>query len=212
MMKKTKAIMLLAPGCAHCPKVLESLCRLVKSGQLAGLEVINIAEQPEVAEQLGTRSVPWTRIGPFELEGLHSPKELAAWTTHANQGTGMAEYLSDLLVTGKLPKAIDLIETQPTYLADLLSLIASLDTPMAVRIGIGAILEEYQGSETLSAQIPTLAELTLAAEPQIRADACHYLGLTGSTEARTFITSLLQDTDAEVREIASESLELIGSN
>lgn len=209
MTKKTEALMLLAPGCAHCPKVLESLCGLIKSGELSALEVINIAERPEVAAEAGTRSVPWTRIGPFELEGLHTPKELAEWTTHANQGTGMAEYLSGLLDTGKLTSASALVRKEPSYLTDLVGLIGSLETPMAVRIGIGAIIEELEGSDGLKAQLPALAALSRSEQPQIRADACHYLGLSGSVEARPHLTDRLEDPDAEVREIASESLALI---
>ena len=37
----------------------------------------------------------------------------------------------------------------------------------------------------------------------------HYLGLTHSPEARQHITPLLEDEDAEVREIAEESLAML---
>jgi HEAT repeat protein len=44
----------------------------------------------------------------------------------------------------------------------------------------------------------------------VRADACHYLGLTGAGAAADYIRPLLDDKDAEVREIAAESLALLG--
>jgi hypothetical protein len=49
------ALLLMAPGCAHCPVVLESLGRLLKDGRLGRLEVINVAAHPEAAVAAGTR-------------------------------------------------------------------------------------------------------------------------------------------------------------
>ena len=78
-------------------------------------------------------------------------------------------------------------------------LIASLDTPMAARIGVGAVLEELAGSPSLRATIEPLRQLLRADAPQIRADACHYLGLTGDRRIIADIEPLLDDPDPEVR-------------
>ena len=203
------AVLLMAPGCAHCPVVLEALGRLLKEGRLGRLEVVNIAAHPEAAAAAGTRSVPWTRIGPFELEGLHSPTELAEWATHAGAGTGMASYLSHLLEQRQLDRAVGFVQHRPPALAQLLELAGSLETPMDVRIGIGALVEELQGSPALRDAVPTLARLAVALEPQVRADTAHYLGLSGSPPARAILTRLAADTDPQVREIAVESLALL---
>jgi HEAT repeat protein len=45
----------------------------------------------------------------------------------------------------------------------------------------------------------------------VRADAAHYLGLSGNGDAIPYLQPLLQDEAAEVREIAAESLALLGS-
>ena len=66
--------MLLGTHCPYCPTVLKELGELVKSGVIGKLVVVNIEQHPEVARELGVRSVPWVRIGPFELEGLRSEK------------------------------------------------------------------------------------------------------------------------------------------
>ena len=47
------ALLLLAPGCPHCPAVLEGLGALVKDGALGTLEVVNIAVHPERAAATG---------------------------------------------------------------------------------------------------------------------------------------------------------------
>lgn len=203
------ALLLLAPGCAHCPAVLEGLSRLLKAGRLGRLEVVNIAAHPEAAAEARTRSVPWCRIGPFELEGAHTPAELAEWAEHATNGTGMSAYVSALLESQRLPRVVELVREAPRRLRDLVSLAGDLETPMAVRIGVGAVFEEFAGSTALAEVVPDLGALCRAADAQVRADACHYLGLSGAADARPYVRGLLDDPDEEVREIAAESLALL---
>lgn len=202
----TTALLLISTGCAHCPQVLEALSSLLKQGQLARLEVINIAVDTASATALGVRSVPWMRIGDFELEGLHSETELLEWVQRANRGEGYGAYFSELLETGQLDRVLDLVERRPEKLPDLIELLAPADTPMAVRIGIGAVVEEFAGSPTLEAAIQPLRDLIEAEDPRTRADACYYLALTGDEQARAKIKPLLEDASQEVREIARESL------
>lgn len=199
----------MAPGCAHCPVVLESLAALIKAGRLGRLEVVNVAAHPEAATAAGTRSVPWTRIGPFVLEGLHSEAELRDWAQHAAAGTGRAAYLTDLLKSQQLERALAAARQWPDALPELLALSGSLETPLAVRIGISALLEDQQGTAALRDALPTLAELATSPEPAVRADAAHFLGLTGSAAARQPLEALLADAEPQVREIAAESLALL---
>jgi hypothetical protein len=203
------ALLLMAPGCAHCPVVLEGLAQLIKRGDLGRLEVVNIAAHPEAAEAVGSRSVPWCRIGPFELEGLHSAAELAVWAQHAAAGTGMTEYLAALLEGQRLAQVVSRIRANPTLLHDLIVLMADLAAPMTVRIGIGAVFEEMAELGLLSEVVPDLGALTRSEQPQTRADACHYLGLTGDGAARPYVQALLQDPDTEVQQIAAESLAVL---
>jgi hypothetical protein len=203
------ALLLMAPGCAHCPLVLESLGRLLKEGRLGRLEVVNVAAHPEAALAAGTRSVPWTRIGPFELDGLYGPAELAGWAGHAAAGTGMGAYLAHLLEHRQLDRAAAVARREAGALAALLGLAGSLETPMGVRIGISAVVEELQDTPALRDALPALAGLTASPGPQVRADAAHYLGLTGSDGARQPLERLLADPDPQVREIAAESLAML---
>ena len=203
------ALLLIATGCAHCPTVLDGLCRLLKQGRLSRLEVINVAVRPDYAQSLGVRSVPWTRIGPFELEGAQSASDLAEWTERAASGTGLGRYYSHLLESQRLEKVVEMIRKSPASLNELLLLMDEEDTPMAVRIGIGALFEELQGEPLLGDVLPQLEMLTRSENAHTRGDACHYLGLTGSTEAIPPVTRLLEDENADVREIAAESLALL---
>jgi len=203
------ALLLIATGCAYCPVVLDGLCKLLKQGRLGRLEVINLAVRPDYAQSLGVRSVPWTRIGPFELEGAQSLADLTEWAECAATGTGQGRYYGHLLQSRRLEKVVELVQQNPASLNELLLMMDEQDTPMAVRIGIGALFEELQGQALLLDVIPQLEILTRSDNAHTRGDACHYLGLTGSAEAIAAVTRLLEDDNPDVREIAAESLALL---
>lgn len=203
------ALMLLGTHCPHCPTVLRGLNELVKSGVVGKLEAVNIEQHPEVAHALGVRSVPWVRIGPFELEGLRSEKELRGWAEAAGTEKGYASYLDELLTAGKIDRAIKLVQSDPSTINALLLLFSSPETQLNTRIGISAIIESMADSQLLQGIVDRLGELSQHDDPRIRGDAAHYLGLTGSEKAAVYIEHLVNDADADVSAVARESLELL---
>ena len=200
------AELLIAPGCVHCPVVLDGLTTLLKSGAIGRLEVVNIARHPEAAATLGARGVPWVRIGPFELHGAHSPAELATWAGRAADPAGQRAYLTDALQTGQLDSVVRACRRSPELLRPLLALAGDLETPFAVRVGVGAVLEDLAGAGLLAGHVDDIAALAASEQPQVRADAAHFLGLAATPQARVVLRGLLGDTDPEVREIAAEAL------
>ncbi len=208
----TDCLLLIAPGCPHCPSMLEGLGKLLKEGVIGRLEAVNIAVRGEVAAELGVRSVPWLRIGEFEFEGLMNLSELRDWAGTAAGDQGWPAYFAHLLEHRRLDRAISLIRQQPQRAKALVTPLATLETPMAVRIGIGAVIEELEGSGALHHALEPLIAQTRAAEPQIRADAAHYLAFVHHPDALAAIKRCLADDDAEVREIAAESLEHLSSH
>lgn len=200
------ALLLLGTHCPHCPGVLQGLANLVKSGTLGTLKVVNIEQRIDIARELGVRSVPWVRIGSFELEGLRSEQELAEWATRAATQSGMAEWLNELLSSGKLDQALQRIKSDPDGMDALMQLFTNPDTQLNTRIGISAIMEHLEDTEELQAIVTQLGKLTQHEDARIRGDACHYLALSGSPKAADYIRPLLQDADAEVRDVARDSL------
>ena len=200
------ALLLLAPGCPHCPTVLDGLGQLVKQGLLGRLEVVNIASHPETASELGVRSVPWVRIGEFELQGAHSPGELKLWAERATAPDGVALYIRELLSAGQLASTIALVRRHPDWLKAALSLLADKDSGMALKTGLAALIEEFTGSKLLIAQIDTLAQLLTHPHHGIRADACYFLGLCHSPQALPYLQQAVSDAHSEVQEIARDAL------
>lgn len=202
-----EAQLLLSTHCPHCATVLQGLAELVKKGLIARLEVVNIQTRPDIAKQLGVRTVPWMRLGDFELEGLHSPAELRLWAERAGSASGLAEYYTDLFKHGQLPRALASIDKHPEHISVLLALAEDSDTELNVRIGVSAVIEDIAGSAILQNQLPALADLAQNADPRVRSDACHFLALTRSEAALEPLEALSRDTEAAVREVAKDSLE-----
>ena len=203
------ATLLIAPGCPHCPRVLQALSEFVKSGEIGSLEVINIAIHPEAAEKAGTRSVPWTKVGSFELVGALTPREIRETIEKAGRADPV-DHLVHLLETSRLEVVVKAISDNPGTLPSLVTLLGDLDTPMAVRIGIGALLEELPASMVRSAET-SLISLTASDNQSVRADAAHYLSHVDTDTSRETLRRLLEDRSEEVREIAGESLEALSS-
>lgn len=203
------ALLLLSGSCPHCPALLAALADLLKRGLIGRLEAVHLEKRQEFGAQLGVRSVPWLRLGPFELAGARTPGELETWTRRATTTEGMADAFHDLLKEGGLAQVIRLTQESPARLADLLPILANPEASMNVRIGAGAVLEEYSGTETLAALVPDLCRLAGHEDARVRADACHTLGLSRAEMARPCLESRLHDASAEVREIAADSLQLL---
>ena len=201
-----EAELLIATGCVHCPVVLEGVSTLLKEGVIGSLRITNIVSQPERAQELGVRSVPWLQLGPFTLQGLHSPAELRDWAKRAGSVEGMSLYLHDQLKQGHLEAMEKMLANQPQWLMALLPLLEDEDTDMKVRIGVDALLESLASDTDLSSLVEGLGRLSQHDRQALRSDATHYLALTGSPSAIPYLEARLQDDSAEVREIAEESL------
>ena len=201
------ALLLISTHCPHCPAMLSTLTDMVKQGTIGRLEAVNLEQRPEVGQALGVRSVPWVRIGRIELAGVHGKAELADWAAKADSEEGLADYFHMLLKEGQLPRVQTLIDAEPALLAAVLPIVGNVDASLNVRLGAGVLFEAFAGTRTLAALIPQLGELSWHADARVRADACHYLGLSGDATARPWLDARTTDDDADVREIAAESLE-----
>lgn len=199
------ALLLIAPGCPHCARVLEALGHLVKDGVLGRLEVVNLGVRPEQAAQLGVRSVPWCRIGVLDLQGLYSEAELRAWAEQAHTVNGIARYCSAELGAGRLAPLERKLAEHPDWIAALLVLLSDPDTPMQVRIGASALLEAAPPAQ-LARYETSFAQMTQHADHRVRADACHLLARIPTARARATLQACLEDAHPEVREIAADGI------
>lgn len=208
-LQKPDALLFITSLCPHCLAVMAGLADLIKRGVIGRLEVINLDIQPEAAAVLQVRSVPWLRLGPFQLTGARSADELETWARRAISAEGMSEAMHDLLKQADLVQVLRLIEADTSRLAALLPIVANPEASINVKLGAGVVFDEYVGQPCLCALLGELGELTRHADARVRADACHLLSLTRAEEARVWLQTALKDESAEVREIAVESLQTL---
>jgi HEAT repeat protein len=121
----------------------------------------------------------------------------------------MVLHLNELLTTGQVDEAVAVVKRQPHYLEAVMEILSQPDAKINVRVGIGVIMEELEGSDSLRARVEQLGALSQHEAAAVRADACHYLGLSRDSNAARFLRMRLEDDNAEVREIAAESLEML---
>jgi len=116
-------------------------------------------------------------------------------------------YIEYLLQNGKLNVALEWIERTNASLSDVLGLIAKADIKINVRIGIGAIMEHFDGSDKIGECIPMMSKLITHDNAELRADIGYYLMLTRDQSVMKLLQVLLSDENEHVREIARESIE-----
>jgi hypothetical protein len=201
------ALLFVAPGCPHCATVLRGLHELEKQALVGKITVVNVAEHPGQAEEYGVRAAPWLRLGPFTLTGAQSPSELRQWAGWASGDEGTAHYIKHLLKQGGFQQASAFIAADTQRLKPLLAIVVDPEANIGVRLGVSALLESYANTEELQKLLPQLAELSRHADHRVRADACYFLGLTGSPAARAYVKACINDAHEEVREIAEEAME-----
>jgi len=202
------ALLLITSHCPHCPSMLQSLSELIKEGALAHLEVVNIELDPQRASELNVRTVPWLRLGKIELMGLKSKSEIQQWIAPPED---MSAYFEELMTSGEISKVQQMVEEKPEYIKTLFSIMADEHSGLSARIGVGAIIEQLEGSQILINNIDDLGNYCRNPLPRIRNDACYYLGLSHHPDARKYLHPLLDDEDYEVKEVARESLDSITS-
>jgi len=200
-------LMLIGTQCTYCGPMMQMLSELMKAGHIAELRIVNIEKDPELAVQLGVRSVPWLQIGPFELSGSRSKQELLLWLERASSFEGISEYLAEVLSEGNIEYASKLIQRYPRALENVIDLMADPEAKINVRLGVGVIIEDMAETEAFKVVLPRLVEYLSDADARIRGDACHYLSLTKDHSFIPEIKKLLSDESDEVREIAQDSLD-----
>lgn len=206
MVSAPDALLLMTGGCPHCPAALQALTALLKEGAIGRMQVVNVAVHVEEAESRGVQSVPWIRIGPFEVEGAATPGKLRELAQGVNDDKVFDAWLLDTLKAGKRQKFEALVKNEPQRILALARLMKNPEASMAVRLGIGAVLEGLRETGLGEPLIPAMGEMLASDDRLLRADACHFLTLIGGEAIRPLMQTCLQAADGEIREIAEEWL------
>ncbi|HHO58685.1 MAG TPA: HEAT repeat domain-containing protein [Thiotrichales bacterium] len=204
--KSPAVLLLISTHCAHCAAALQIVTAMVKQGEIAELNIVNLEQKPEVAEAMGVRAVPWMRIGELVFEGQMTQQAIRDWIDRAGAQDAESGYLSERLVEGDVNQAIAYIRKHPESITLLVELMKDADARINLKLGIGVVFEEFATDPVMDAAVPELLALLKHEDARVRADACHYLSLTGRAELVEKLEPCLSDDDATVREIGRESI------
>ena len=155
-LKSSTVLMLMGTQCAYCGPMMQILTEIMKAGQLSDLRIVNIEDNPQLAADLGVRSVPWLQIGPFELLGSRSKQEIVQWLQRAGSFDGISDYIEEVLLEGNIKAVEKLLQRYPQALENVIDLMADPEAKINVRLGVGVIIEELAESESFKAVIPRL--------------------------------------------------------
>ena len=203
----TEVLMLVGTHCSFCGPMLKIVSEMVKQGDFATLRVVNIEQDQTLASELGVRSVPWLRIGPFELAGVRNKEEIKLWLDRANSEGGITAYLEEILAEGNVLTANKFVKRYPKALDNVIDLVMDAEGKINVRLGAGVIIEDMAESDAFKVVIPRLVDALSDKDARVRGDACHYLSLTKDAQYLPLIEPLLLDTSDEVKEIAQDSID-----
>ena len=125
---------------------------------------------------------------------------------------GIKTMLADYMENGFLDNIIDMFKHDTTlyaYVGDLLT-----DERMRVRIGASALIEALreEDSDNVLRSIPYILTVLRSENPVYRGDAAYLLGMIGGPDTVLFLKELTDDEDPDVRIIAQEAIEEIGSH
>jgi len=187
-------MLLLSTHCAHCQVALQTLTAMVKQGDIAQLKVINLEQSPGVAEKMGVRSVPWMQLGDFVFEGEQTPQTIKDWIKKAGTEHGeqqyRQQYLQQSLTDGNISGVIHYIREQPSAIKVVTGFMADENAKINLKLGIGVVLEEFATDPIIDDALPVLQQFLSHNDARVRADACHYLSLTGRDEYITEIEKM----------------------
>ena len=213
--KHPSAELFIATGCVHCPVVLNELSEQLKKGNIASLNITNIAVDNQRASELNIRSVPWFSLSNEKsfmiFSGNHSPKEIQQWINTSQTKKGMQDYIEESLSNGRLSTVIQIIQLVPEVFSTVISMLGDEDTGMEIRIGLDALIENFSASEILKNNASSFKKIASTNNPRLQIDALHYIALSASAENRDFLQEYAEHEDQQVKDAAIEALETLNN-
>lgn len=209
--KDTDLLVFVGPGCPVCPHQIRSVATVALASDRIGLEIVDVAQEQELAIQYQIRAVPTTVVDDeLIMVGVVSPTELARRLVERQGPDSEKMVFTSLVEAGHHAEAAE-------RLADGRGMVGFLElwvhSTMEGRMGLLLVAEEslLYNPFGLNDLVPLLVaglEGTgpLAADDSRRGDTADLLGRIGHPDARPVLERLAQDPNGEVAEAARDAL------
>ncbi|MCP4076023.1 MAG: hypothetical protein GY744_07555 [Gammaproteobacteria bacterium] len=192
-------------SCQVCPQMEKIFHQLHQNGAIDELKIIDIGENPEIAQQLNIRSVPYYLINGFAFHGLKTQNELLKLFKHGQVGKWQ-EFIKSELSEGQLNEAEKAVIDNPTAREAMMLLLQDIETSLVVRIGLSAIIESVVETGLLNDYESQFIALSSHQDERIAIDAIYYLSLLASRESLLKLKDIAQNGEGNLKQHADEIL------
>ena len=126
--------------------------------------------------------------------------------TKAPSSEEMIQTIADFIELGHVENIVSMFKQEKDYYQYTGHLIR--DERFMARMGLAVLFEELAVArpQDVLLAVPSLLPVLQEEKPYLRGDAATLLGIIGTEEAREQIRKLLNDPDAQVKEIAEDIL------
>lgn len=196
----------IASGCPNCPTAVRSALALAAADPGLSVAVIDVAEFPERAADIGIRSVPTiVASGGLTVVGAISAGELAARLAESRGPTGAVAVLESYLEAGRFAAAGELLASgrgHQTFLERWRG--GGLERRMGLLLAADEALQQNSGA--LDQLVPELLPVLGSGDVARRGDTADLIGRIGHPAARPALEAMRTDADEDIAEAAAEAL------
>jgi hypothetical protein len=196
----------IAAGCPNCPTAVRAALALAAACPELAVAVIDVAERPDRARDIGVRSVPTiVASGGMTIVGAISARELASTLAASHGPDGAASRLGSQLEAGRFAAAGELLASghgRETFLERWRG--GGLERRMGLTLAADEALQRDPAA--LDALVPGLLPLLGSDDTGRRGDTVELLGRIGHPTARPALEAMRADADEDVAEAAIEAL------
>ena len=210
-MKHNNITLFVMPGCGVCPQMERLFQRMQKAGSINDLTIMDVEEQPELAQEYNIRSVPFYLINRVGFTGLRTQQQIEQLLKQGDMAQWQTAIIGELSA-GQLEPVEEMIRQQASAREAMMFLLADTETPLVVRIGLTSIIEGMADGDELKKYENQFIALVGHADERIAVDALYYLSLLGSSACLNALVDASNSGSSNLRTHAAELLDEIASD
>jgi hypothetical protein len=196
----------IAPGCPSCPHLVRSATAIAVANALVDVTIVDAAQHQDLATPFNIKSVPTAVIDrELSLTGVTPASELVDHLVSRGSQSYQARLFSSRLESGRFTEvAGGLCRGNSIRIFADQWRASTLET--RIRLLLAADEALVMEPAALDPMIELLIPILAAEDRALRGDTIDLLGQIGHRSARAALEALLDDSDLEVVEAASEAL------
>ena len=205
----TDVLVLIAPVCPHCPRVVRQVLSMAVRQPLISAVVVDAVQFHDMADRFKVKATPTTIINEaLTLVGQVELPQLVEKILESGTAESFTTVLNSMIQSGRAEDAGVLLckEDQPEAILPLY-----LSNEFSSRMGALVAMEEAlaESPRALDPIVPDLVKLLSHEDIGLRGDTAELLGKIGNPDAIPALQNSLNDPDPDVREAVEEALDVL---